>query len=92
MCSDSKYIASFDESGIVRIWGFPTGEPIAVFKESSRKEITSLFFHKAIYDDGREELFFVVCAAKFGLFIYKERDFKDNKGLAMPNQPVINLC
>lgn len=87
----SNYIASFDDSGMVRIWKFPSGEPVAVLKESERKEITSLFFHEETYKDGSKKLFFVVCAAKHGLFIYKEEDFKDNNGVVNPEQRTVNL-
>lgn len=43
--SDNKFAVSVDESGLIRVWEFPSGRPVAALTEQIGHDITTVTFH-----------------------------------------------
>ena len=78
--TDNKYAVSVDESGLIRVWEFPSGKPIAALTEQIGHDITTVTFHlETILDSniGEEvpcKSFIVTASATAGLIIYEDRN------------------
>lgn len=79
LSSDNRYIVSADESGLVRVWEFPSGKPVAVLTEQLGHEITTMTYHvETIYDENKGEDvpwrgFLITSSGTAGLIIYEDR-------------------
>lgn len=87
-----KYIASVDSNGIIRIWKFPEGTPLAVLTEGKGKEINSMvFFELENIKKQPGEVVLLVCVPGHAINLYKEIDFSNNEGIAIKRQKYLNL-
>lgn len=86
----NRYIASASKNGHVRIWSFPECRCLAVLREFEGKEIISLVFNKELNDENGQ-CYLVITAPSMGIFVFKEQDLVENKGVLNPQQVKFNL-
>lgn len=86
MSSNNEFIVSSGENGEIRVWAFPSGQPVAVLNENKGKDITSLTVQEELMHDGQLKSFQICTSPTNGLFIYEDLSFIHNEGLVCQDQ------
>jgi WD40 repeat protein len=91
MSSNNKFLASCSENGEIRIWNFPTGEPLAILLENKGSDITSLTLQEEEMAPGEFKTFLICTSTTNGIYIYEQDSWFSNEGLAREDQKFYKL-
>lgn len=79
LSADNRFVISSDESGLVRLWEFPSGRSVAVLTEQVGHDLTTLTFHTETQYDSQMDCevpwraFLLSSSSTGGLIVYDER-------------------
>lgn len=92
VADNDRFIISADDTGIVRLWEYPTGKPLAVLTEQLGHDVTTVTFHiETVFDEkvGEEvpwRCFLMTTSGTAGLLVYDERHLSKLSNLIYSQQ------